>query len=342
MRVLVVKLGALGDVIMSLTMVSALRATHPEAHLTWVVGKSARQILTLVDGIDEVICVDDVRLLKGGALGRVSEILKLWRGLLGRTFDLVITAHSDARYRLLTLPVFARARRGFGMNERAGPLPGRRHSNEYSRLVLGTDGPDVPVYPLPRVARPLAAAPYDRNSGNGMVVVMAPGGARNVMRVSPLRRWPTESYVSLASALITKGYTIVLVGGEQDSDVKPHFSSLRVVDLIGRTSLSELASAFAGADVVVTHDSLAVHMARLVRAPIVALFGPTSPLSFGPENIGEAGDAERTRVIWGGTRLPCRPCYDGKEFYTCPSNRCMSEISVSEVLEAVYEIVGSR
>jgi heptosyltransferase-2 len=342
MRVLVVKLGAIGDVIMSLTMVSALRAAHPGAHLTWVVGKTARQILTLVDGIDEVITVDDVRLLKGGTPARASEILRLWRRLLGRTFDLVLTGHSDARYRLLTLPVFARARRGFGMSERAGPLPGRRHSNEYSRLVLGTDGPDVPLYQLPRVTRPLPAAPYDRSSDNGMVVVMAPGGARNVLRVSPLRRWPTESYVSLARALIARGYTIVLVGGEQDTDVRPYFTGLPVVDLLGRTSLPELASAFAHADAVVTHDSLAVHMARLVRARIVALFGPTSPLSFGPENIGEAGDAERTRVIWGGARLPCRPCYDGREFYTCPSNRCMTEISVNEVLQAVYEIAGSR
>jgi heptosyltransferase-2 len=339
-RVLVVKLGAIGDVIMSLTMVSALRATHPEAHLTWVIGKTARQILTLVDGIDEVIIVDDVRLLKGGALGGASEILKLWRRLFGRTFDLVITGHSDARYRLLTLPVFARARRGFGMGERAGPLPGRRHSNEYSRLLLGTDGPDVPLYQLPRVTRPLPAAPYDRPD-KGRVVVMAPGGARNALRASPLRRWPTESYVSLARSLIATGCTIVLVGGEQDSDVSPHFAGLPVVDLVGRTSLPELASAFAQADVVVTHDSLAVHMARLVRARIVALFGPTSPLSFGPENMGEAGDAERTCVIWGGAHLPCRPCYDGREFYTCPSNQCMIEISVSEVLEAVYQIAGS-
>lgn len=342
MRVLVVKLAALGDVIMALSMVSALRATHPQAHLTWVVGKTARQILTLVDGIDEVIVVDDVRLLTGGNLSRVGEILKLWRRLWGRSFDLVITGHSDARYRLLTLPVRGRVRRGFGRGERPGPLPGRSHSNEYARLVLGLEGPEVPPYPLPRATRPLPAAPYTRDATGRMVVVMAPGGARNALRVSPLRKWPTESYAALARVLIDKGCTVVLVGGEQDSEVRLGFSGLPVVDLIGRTTLPELASTFALADVVVTHDSLAVHMARLVRAKIVALFGPTSPLSFGPGNPGEAGDAGRTRVIWGGADLPCRPCYDGREFAACPANRCMAQISVSEVLEAVYEVTGAR
>ncbi len=342
MRVLMVKLGAIGDVIMSLTAISALRARNPEAHLTWIVGKASRQILGLVEGVDEVVTVDEARLFAGGAWSRLSEIGTLWRHLFGRSFDLVITGHSDPRYRVLTLPVFARARRSFGAKDRGGPLPGRLHSHEYSRLLSGEDGPGASVYQLPRISRPLPLPPLQKNRRDSTVVVLAPGGARNALRESPLRRWPAESYAALARVLIARGHTVVLVGSEQDRDVTPHFEGLPIVDLLGRTSLTELASVFKVVDGVVTHDSLAVHMARLARAPVVALFGPTSPLSFGPQNPGEPGDIDRTRVIWGGARLPCRPCYDGKEFHRCPANRCMTEITVTEVVSRLEEILPRR
>jgi heptosyltransferase-2 len=115
-----------------------------------------------------------------------------------------------------------------------------------------------------------------------------------------------------------------------------------VIDLVGRTTLAELAAVFRSADAVVTHDSLALHMAGLVRTGIVALFGPTSPLEkVAVASVG-ADSAERIRVIWGGAHLACRPCYDGRRYYDCRANRCMSEITVDEVLLALEEIFRVR
>jgi heptosyltransferase II len=341
MRVLVVKLGAIGDAIMSLAVIPVLRAQSPVVHLTWVVGRAAAPVLQLVAGVDEVVTVDERRLFAGRAFDRVGEIVRLWRYLAGRSFDLVITGHSDPRYRLLTIPVLAKVRRRFGTGSRAGPLPGRLHTQEYARLASGQDGPEAPLGRLPPVIRPLPQVPFEWQ-GNESIVVLAPGGAQNLLRASPLRRWPVEAYRALACILIAKGHRVVIVGGPQDGDVKPHFSDLHSVDLVGRTSLAELAAVFDIAAVVVTHDSLAVHMSRLVRAPVVALFGPTSPLSFGPQNPGETGDAGRVEVIWGGASLPCRPCYDGKEFHACRVNRCMTGITVDEVVAAVEKVIGFR
>jgi heptosyltransferase II len=341
MRVLVVKLGAIGDVIMSLTIVSALRAQRPAAHLTWIVGRTSRPILELIDGIDAIVEVDEQRLFRGGMLVRASEILAVWRRVAGKSFDLVITGHPDPRYRLLTLPVSAAARRGFARQGRDGPLPGRMHSHEYARLVSGSDGPDAPVYQLPVIARRLPPAPFKRDHGD-RVVVLASGGARNVMRDDPLRRWPVRSYAALAQALVSRGYTVVLVGAPHDRSILPEFAGVPVIDLIGRTTLPELAATFGASDVVVTHDSLALHMAGLARTDVVALFGPTSPAEKVPTISGGAGLAGRVRVIWGGEHLACRPCYDGRSFYDCKSNKCMSEIAVSDVLAAVEEIFAAR
>jgi heptosyltransferase-2 len=83
-----------------------------------------------------------------------------------------------------------------------------------------------------------------------------------------------------------------------------------------------------GADLVVSHDTGPMHLARLVRAPLVALFGPTNPHEL-------LWTDETVTVLWGGGHLACRPCYDGREFARCADNICLSSVSPAVVHEAV-------
>ena len=158
-------------------------------------------------------------------------------------------------------------------------------------------------------------------------------------RDDPLRRWPLPSYGALARALVAQGCTVVLVGAQGDRIVLPEFADLAVIDLMGRTTLAELAAVFRVADVVVTHDSLALHMAGLVRTGLVALFGPTMPMEKVPTLSGGPDFTARVRVLWGGEGLACRPCYDGRNFHDCKENKCMGEISVERVLAAVHQVL---
>lgn len=337
MRVLIVKIGAIGDVVMALRMVSAARAIDPNARITWVVGRTAKPILQLVTGIDQVLTVDDERLLRGGFLGRALEVGKLWSRLIGRSFDIVATGHADWRYRALSAVAFAGARRSFGHGPRRAPIPGRYHGGEYARLISGLDGPGAPLARFPDLARTLPEPPL-ADAPRGKIVVLAPGGARNVLRDDPLRRWPLESYVSLAAHLCERGYAVLLTGGQGDADVSPSFASIPVLDLIGRTTLQELASILRAASLVVTHDSLALHLGVLAGAKVLALFGPTCPSEKAPDT-GARGGGE-VRVLWGGARLACRPCYDGVNFHSCRSNVCLQEISVQEVLSTAEQMLG--
>lgn len=338
MRVLVVKLGAMGDVIMSLTMVTALRALDPTAHLTWIVGQASRPILDLVAGIDKIICVDERRIMRGTLREQTQAVFRLWLKLAGRHFDLVITAHADRRYRILSLPVVATERRAWARGGRAGPLPGRYHASEYARLISNRDGPASPNYDLPQVAQELPRLPFDRCDHQALVV-LAPGGARNVMRDDPLRRWPIERYVELARALLASGCTVVAVGAKHELHVGEAFAGTGVISLVGRTSFPELVATIRAADVVVTHDSLALHLSRLARTPVVALFGPTSPHEKVPP-VRSAGPDSAMRVLWGGENLPCRPCYDGVNYFACPVNKCMRDISSDEVMGSIRGILA--
>ena len=155
-----------------------------------------------------------------------------------------------------------------------------------------------------------------------------PGGARNLLRDDFQRRWPLDFYVSLASMLLEKGYEVVLTGGPQDGWVKPKFADLPVDDRIGHWAIPQTIAFYDSCDCVITHDTGPMHLAGITGCGLVGLFGPTAPSKFLPRRTGVLG-------LWGGERLPCRPCYNGNGYANCTWNGCMISLTVDRVFAAV-------
>lgn len=324
-RYLIVKVGALGDVVMASAMLPAIRRQGP-AHVTWLCGTGMVPLLRATGQVDELVTVDAAALLRGNRRQQLLEMWSVWTRLGGRRFDVCLTGHRDWRYRLLSLSARCGAHRGFG--GRGGPIPGRLHQDEYARLVLGEDGPapgHAPLAELPGIPAPSAPAAVPR-------VLLLPGGARNALRDDGLRRWPLAHYVQLAGELRLRGMAVELIGDPQDAWVEEAFAGLGVESSIGRTSLESLMERLASADMLVTHDSGPMHLRRMLRRPMVALFGPTLP----QEKI--VADS-RTVVLWGQGELGCCPCYDGREYAACSRNRCLADISPEMALEAVLRLL---
>ena len=166
------------------------------------------------------------------------------------------------------------------------------------------------------------------------LVALAPGGAKNILRDQPLKRWPLSAYVELARMLTALHWRVLIVGADSDAWIKEGFAELDTVDLVGQTSVTDLVAVFGNCDGVVTHDSGPMHLAALARAPLVALFGPTDPAVFAPRQLN-------VKVLRGGEGLPCCPCYDGREYADCHDNRCMKQISVAQVFAALKDIIAS-
>lgn len=338
-RFLIVRIAALGDVAVSSTVVTRIRAEHPGAHVTWLCGVGARELVALF-GVDEIVTADEQRLLRGSPLRRAVEIARVWRVLAGRRFDIVVMLHADPRYRLLTVPVFANATRSLRHargDAAANPMLHRFRGDEYARLLAedAAVGPTVQRFPMADVraalaAREIAGADARRDLPR---VALVPGGARNVLREDVLRRWPVGSYRELALRLLRDGCEVVLVGDGNDTWVRPDFAGLPVRDEIGMRSLTATLSLLKECDVAVTHDTGPIHFARLVRTPLVALFGPTIPRHV-------VGEGEDITSLWGGAHLSCRPCYDGHRYAACSNNLCMQDIGVDAVHAAVMQRVG--
>ncbi len=329
-RVLLVKLGAIGDVVM---LLPAAYGLHAQGHeVEWLCGAQVAPLLALYPWITPLV-VDDSVLLRGGARARVRSTLEASRRLIGRRYDLVATIYYDPRYRLLTQTARAKRRLSLSMEDRGYRiLPGRHYTDEYARVLLGLDDDVRPEARGPVAPPVLPASPLPR--GAVPRVVLVPGGARNLVREEALRRWPIENFVAVAEALLKHGHEVVLSGGEGDRWASAAFAGLPVIDCIGRHSLAETVGLFDASDVVVTPDTGPLHLAGITRAAIVAIFGPTAPSSFLPQRPGVV-------ALWGGEGFACRPCYDGRNYAPCHNNACVRQVTPAMVLAEVEEMLAA-
>jgi heptosyltransferase II len=333
-RYLIVKLAALGDVAMATTLPGAIKAVAPSAHVTWLCGTRVADLVRLVPDVDEVLVADEAALLRGSFPSQVRALASVWGRLGGRRFDVTLLGHADRRYRALILAVRSGRVRSLQHDPSRDmlPIPGRYHGDEYVRLLdeRPSRGPIVGHFPQPDLRPRLTA----RRDPDAVGVVLVPGGTRNLLRESALRRWPVERYREVAAALRLAGHPVTLIGDEGDAWVSPFFEGLGVRDEIGANDLTGALAVLAAARLVITHDTGPLHLAQLVRAPLLGLFGPTIPSQF---MLG--GDA--TSVLWGGSTLACRPCYDGREFADCADNLCMQDIATSAVIERALAMLST-
>ncbi|MBJ7449583.1 MAG: glycosyltransferase family 9 protein [Parachlamydiales bacterium] len=327
-NILIVKIGAIGDVIMATTMLTWIQKHKPGSKVTWMCGKTVLPLLQSIKGIDRIICIDEEKLLKGSKFSQISEVLKANFQIFNQCFDLVITPYHDKRYQFLSSLCRAKDRRSFGTTaHRKIPVPSRYHEQEYCRLISNEDGPYSSWTDFPEINLPTITS----STSN---IFLCPGGAKNMLADTQQRRWPIEYYVKLAGMLVDQGLTVSIVGAKSDEWVIPYFNLTLVQNFVGQLSLLELVGHFKNSLAVVTHDSGPLHIAKLVKAKTVALFGPTNPHEF-------ARPTSRLKVLWGGEHLPCRPCYDGKNFFDCPDVQCMKSITPDQVFQTLQSLINN-
>jgi len=322
---------------MCLPMVTALRKHDPGARISWLCGEALAPLVELMGNI-EVIRVRDEQLLNGSMLERTLELTRLWRKLLGRPFELVLSCYMDSRARLITLTTLAKERRKISPRRHGWwAVAGRYQGDEYLRLVTAVDGPDMESAELPVFKVGLSSRMHELLAPTGKpFIAIAPGGGKNVLVEEPLRRWPLASYRLLAESLLKRGYGVVVTGGVADRWVSEGFSGLKVANLVGQTSLMDLLAVYGASNGLITHDSGPLHLGMLTEAPTVALFGPTMPREKVPGGLW----GKPVTVLWGGANLPCRPCFDGKSYAACNDNKCIKQISVPQVIAALEKLVN--
>ncbi|MBX3017672.1 MAG: glycosyltransferase family 9 protein [Bdellovibrionaceae bacterium] len=326
-RVLFVKLGAIGDVIMALPLSRSLARQGVE--VTWVCGQSLEPLVRTFSDAQIIETINDRKLFAGNLTAKLTVFVQVFLRFLGRRYDEVLIGHADPRYRLLFKgvrgPVFS-----FGSHLGGNRIPTgtRHHSYEYLKLATREDSSMAPD-PKQFMPRPLKVW-----KGQGSkVIAFAPGGARNLLADDRLRRWPITHYRKLAEELLANGFDVQIFGAPTDAWVMQSFQGLNVKNRIGELDLLGFVGALSEVEALVTHDSGPLHIGGLAGVPVFGLFGPTEGSWRFP--IGNRG-----RILQLAEKLPCQPCYDGKNFAPCSDNRCLSAISPHRVFEEIQQTLA--
>jgi heptosyltransferase-1 len=340
-RILVIRLSAVGDLVMASPLIGALRTAYPDAHIAWLVQAEFADLLAANNDLNEVIAWPRRRwrqlwrrwhLL---ALGR--EVWTFVRELKRRRFNLAIDLQGLlksgvwARLSGASLRVGLDSREGSGrwMTRVVHSTPGDKHIGaEYRDLARALDLEPEP-FPM-RVAldpadETFAAEFRRRHHLETGYAVFCPFTTR------PQKFWIEPRWPELAGELITR-YQLpaVILGGPGDREAGERMSDhTRLINLAGATTLRQAAAIVAGAKLLVGVDTGLTHMGIAFNIPTIALFGSTCPyLDTGRPN---------TRIIY--KHLPCAPC---KRRPTCDgAYTCMRDISVADVLTATAALLES-
>jgi heptosyltransferase I len=339
-RVLIVRLGALGDIVHAVPVLTALRAARPALQVDWLVEEAYLPVLELVDGLRRRIIVrardgsrpgDDVSRPRftAGAGGYVKAV----RFLRAQRYDVALDLQG-----LLKSAVWARAS---GAQRVVGFAPAHLRERQAAWFYTETVVPPAPSHVIHKnlaiaahlgvdastVSVPLSVAP---SAALAEAVSGAVGAARyavlNPGAAWPNKRWPAARFGALAASLLHRhGLVSFVTWGPAERSLAEEI--VRVSDGAARlappTTVRELAALLGGAALVVSGDTGPLHIAAAVGTPLVGLFGPTRPERNGPWDA-------RDEVVSRAAVCQChhkRQCQIGAP--------CIEGIALDEVVAAV-------
>lgn len=326
--ILIIKLSAIGDTILLIPTIRALREAYPEAKIGMVVTSINNAIIEDCPYIDESFLLDII-----GSIKNPLIFLRFIKRLRRERFKLAIDF--DQWQRISSLIAYLS-----GARDRYGFKTASQHKHYlFTKTVPHKRGRHELLSFLDLI-RPLGIEredPYlefwtkgESPSKDRFLIAIHPGCAPH----GHLREWDKERYAHLADYLIDEYKArIVLTGSKDEVRLSKEIALLmknKPMILAGKTSISQLASLLKECRLLISGNCGVMHMAAALGTPVIALHGPTDHLKWGP---------------WGSKHivirkdLSCSPClYLGFE-YGCKRHTCMDLITLEDVLMAIKEIM---
>ena len=306
-NILVIDFGQLGDVVLSLPALRAIRERFPKAKITVAVGKPGAEIVDLSGWADSTLVVDRVGLRDGSKVVSIGRIAKLVTRVRRLKFDFVIDLHSLAETNLLgffsgaTQRLYSR-RPGRSLDFLGNFRPRPPVENYQSERHLIDRYLDV-LSPLQitsanRLPQLKTKAADDAAVEKILRQVKADSGAPLVGLFPgaghPSRRWSLERFAELADFLVRNDHVrvLVFVGPEERAfipDIRRRFPPATVI--LDKLTIPQVAAAQARLAVFVSNDTGPMHIAAAVGVPVVLLLDKRAPKSYLP--LGE-----RHRIIY--------------------------------------------
>lgn len=321
MKILLWKIGALGDIVMTTPLVRQLRRAQPDACIDYLTGRNCVALLESNPFLDHVVAFDEGILYRRQA-ARLGELMDLLRG-----YDCIFTL--DKHWIFALLARIAGAPRRIGFRRRAlegwlltdkvpyGPV---RHEVDYY-----LDLADAIGWGAAHTDRALDAPPEKQQVVLPGCTVLINSGGANANENSQVRRLPDALFAELIAVCAERG-PVIFLGARGEADYYERHASERCINLCGRTTLPQAISVLRQAARVITTDTGLMHLAAAVNPQVTAVFGPTHPRRKCPPGA---------RFVWGDEAQ-----YDDRyELYgTVPQGRYFESLTIEQILKSAFEV----
>ena len=335
-RILVRGTNWIGDAVMTLPALSAIRKTYPEARISVLVKPWVADIYQLCPHVDEVILYE-----RPGIHDGKGGIFRLVRELKARNFHLAVCLQNAIEAAIITRLAGIPLRAGYNSDgrgfllthavRRTGAIKKVHQADYYLAMTRALGCADAEGGPYLRL-RPEDDGPVEELLLNyglkaaRLLVGFAPGA-----HYGPAKKWFPERFAVLADRLKDEFQAqIILFGSDADRETTKTIQQAAgrpLIDLAGRTNLRTAVALIARCGLFVSNDSGLMHVAGALDIPTIAVFGSTNPITTAP--LGE-----KSVIIYKGAA--CSPCL--KE--TCPADfRCMEMIETDEVIGTARDLL---
>jgi heptosyltransferase-2 len=336
-RILVVRVGALGDTLMVTPLIRSLRKRHPAAEIDFLCSGLAAPLLELNPHLKHLFALRS----RNMPLALSLEKRRLVRRLRGRNYPSALLLESAPRYRRLLERAGLRRIRSF----REVPFDPAKHAIVNNLNVGGiteSSGRDLDMeLTLSGEDRDAAARILKGIPAGPLIGVHVGWGPqrRKSRQAERQRGWSLDNFVRLIR-MLAGGRTagVVLTGSSEDREdsayIAAQFPVGTVRSVAGQTRIRELAALIERLDLLISVDSGPCHMAAALGTPLVVLWGP--------------GRLEQTRPVSSTTPIrivrhavACSPCQSTPLQKSCRRNICMEMISPDEVLQQARSLLPS-
>ncbi len=332
MNILLIQLKRIGDLILTVPAIAALRKDFPEARISLVAAHGSRELLPAIPGVDHTLV----------ARGRISDAPQFF-AVAKRKFDYCLDFSRTDRSALLTVLSGAKRRitydtirreplRQLSYNEFVPSQVRFVHTIDHHLALLAPLGVhDVSRelhLSLPASAQSKAAEVLAQAGIEDEFVVLHPGSARSE------KFWLARRWAELADRISAEGRLRCVLTGAKSRMEQEHIARIKshlqhpIVDLSGQLDLLSLGALLQRARLLVTIDSAPVHLAAALGTPQVALFGPTNPFHWRPRTTPAV-------ILRAGYPSPMI------DFLPKQPPRPMKEISTEAVIGAMQTLLSA-
>ena len=339
-KILLIKTWGLGNIIIMLPVLKAIRAKFPRARIVFLTLKGNRGIMEHNPFIDSFYLLD-----LGNPLHFLFNSARLMHKIRSERFDCVLDFDQFARFSAL-ICLFSKAPLRLGYDtlsqgkKWAFNLPVKYNNNQHTVCVFTDLVKKIGIHHLNLSPIPINILTHDKNVVNAflsghrldssqVLIAMHLGSGDNF----PQRRWPTENFIEIAKRLIEHyGAKILLTGNsEEEHNLNKYFCTIIKKDVFNtcrQFNVREIAYLIKECRLLFSADTAPLHMATAMGTPTICFFGPNTPLLYGPRRA--------TDTIFYHS-VPCSPCLTNFNSKTskCRNPICITGITVDEVWNKV-------